>query len=82
MTDTAAPLLALHGLKKQFDIPPPLLNRVLERRPVQHLRLSTASTSRSRAARPSAWSATWLRQVHRRAAGRRSLRTDERTDLV
>jgi peptide/nickel transport system ATP-binding protein len=38
MTEAAAPLLALKGLKKHFDVSPPLLNRVLERKPVQHLR--------------------------------------------
>jgi peptide/nickel transport system ATP-binding protein len=32
------PLLSVRGLKKNFDISPPLLNRVLEGRPVQHLK--------------------------------------------
>ena len=33
-----APLLSITGMKKHFDLSPPLLNRVIERKPVQHLR--------------------------------------------
>jgi oligopeptide/dipeptide ABC transporter ATP-binding protein len=32
------PLLSVRGMKKHFDISPPFLNRMLERKPVQHLR--------------------------------------------
>ena len=32
------PLLSMRGVKKHFDISPPFLNRVLERKPIQHLR--------------------------------------------
>lgn len=32
------PLLSVRGVKKHFDISPPFLNRVLERKPVQYLR--------------------------------------------
>ena len=32
------PLLSMRGVKKYFDISPPFLNRVLERKPTQHLR--------------------------------------------
>lgn len=32
------PLLSVRGVKKYFDISPPFLNRVLERKPIQHLR--------------------------------------------
>jgi oligopeptide/dipeptide ABC transporter ATP-binding protein len=32
------PMLAMTGLKKHFDISPPLLNRLLERKPVLHLK--------------------------------------------
>jgi len=31
-------LLSVRGLKKYFDISPPFLNRIIERKPVQHLR--------------------------------------------
>ncbi|HSF95673.1 MAG TPA: oligopeptide/dipeptide ABC transporter ATP-binding protein [Thermohalobaculum sp.] len=37
MTGTEA-LVSMQGLKKHFDISPPLLERLLERKPVQHLR--------------------------------------------
>ena len=39
MTDTDSPsLVSMRRLKKHFDVSPPLLDRVLQRRPVQHLR--------------------------------------------
>ena len=38
MTPRAEPLVSMHALSKHFDVSPPLLNRVLERRPRQHLR--------------------------------------------
>jgi len=33
-----APMLSVRGLKKHFDVSPPLLNRVLEHRPMQYLK--------------------------------------------
>ena len=33
-----APLLSIRGLKKHFDVSPPLLNRIVERLPVQYLK--------------------------------------------
>ena len=38
MTARAEPLVSMQGLRKNFDVSPPWLNRVLERRPRQHLR--------------------------------------------
>ena len=38
MTPRAEPLVSMQGLRKNFDVSPPWLNRVLERRPRQHLR--------------------------------------------
>ena len=38
MTARAEPLVSMRGLRKHFDVSPPWLNRVLERRPRQHLR--------------------------------------------
>ena len=38
MTPRAEPLVSMQGLGKYFDVSPPWLNRVLERRPRQHLR--------------------------------------------
>ena len=36
--NTTQPLLSMRGVKKYFDISPPFLNRILERKPTQHLR--------------------------------------------
>lgn len=36
--NSSDPLLSMRGVKKHFDISPPFLNRVLERKPIQHLR--------------------------------------------
>lgn len=36
--NTSVALLSVRGVKKQFNISPPFLNRVLERKPIQHLR--------------------------------------------
>lgn len=38
MPEPTAALVSVGGLKKHFDLSPPLLNRVLERKPVQFLR--------------------------------------------
>ena len=38
MTPHAQPLVSMQALRKHFDVSPPWLNRVLERRPRQHLR--------------------------------------------
>ena len=38
MTRNASPLISMRGLRKHFDVSPPWLERVLERRPRQHLR--------------------------------------------
>jgi len=36
--DSDIPQLSISGMKKHFDLSPPLLNRIIERKPVQHLR--------------------------------------------
>ncbi|MFC6673635.1 ABC transporter ATP-binding protein [Marinobacterium aestuariivivens] len=36
--DEAAPILRVSGLKRHFDVSPPLLNRILERAPKQYLK--------------------------------------------
>ncbi len=38
MTDQNAPLVSMQGMKKHFDLSPPFLNRLIERKPVQYLR--------------------------------------------
>ncbi|MDH3668754.1 MAG: ATP-binding cassette domain-containing protein [Paracoccaceae bacterium] len=38
MTATSEPLVSMQGLKKHFDVSPPWLNRMLERKPRLHLR--------------------------------------------
>ena len=38
MTNQNASLVSVKGLKKHFDLSPPFLNRLIERKPVQFLR--------------------------------------------